>query len=94
MASQPIGEMNGAWSLLAKLALASYVPVILALGSWGWWVSAELIAMAANRWTSKDQTAYMQHHNQIHSDLPPDFVEEGIATNRAGISRLENFHLK
>ena len=90
MTREKIGEMNGGWAMMLKVALASY-PLVLA---WAGWASYEIVAMTANRWTSKNQAEYAAEHARDHAKLPPNHVTAAIESASHRISRLEGFHLK
>jgi hypothetical protein len=46
-------------------------------------------ATNANRWTSKDQSAYMQQHAAQHDALPPEWLRREIARQELEDQRLQ-----
>ncbi len=52
-------------------------------------LKTEMAAMQANRWTSKDQSQYMQHHEEQHDALPPDWMRREIARQETEDKRLQ-----
>ena len=77
----PIGQLNGRWAALLKLALLTY-PILLTAGlTWATWVTASVLELntfmrAGPRWTEKDaqiQTGVIQQwvDARIEAKVPP-----------------------
>jgi hypothetical protein len=83
--AEPLGNLNGSWSILFRIVLV-LVPVFMGLASaWGKWITSELIEhskalveIGANRWTSNDMAQYMLQHQEVHERLPPKHVNDRL----------------
>ena len=92
--SNKVGDLNGKWSLLFKLALATY-PMVL---GWSGWVTVEMITMKANRFTIQDGIA---QHEQYRTELsahadhghPPKWVEASVQDLKVRMDTLDSRNL-
>jgi len=90
----PIGQMNGRWAFLLKLALLTY-PILLTAGlTWATWVTASVLELntfmhAGPRWTEKDakiQTGVIQEwvrgwvDKRLVESVPPKDVIRRLDT--------------
>jgi hypothetical protein len=80
----PIGQMNGRWAALLKLALLTY-PILLTAGlTWATWVTASVLELntfmrGGPRWTEKDaelQTGVIREwvEKRLTESVPPKDV--------------------
>ena len=88
MASQPIGQLNGRWAAMLKVALATYPIILAAAITWSVWVTANIFELRAfaqqgPRWTAKDaeiQTAVVKEwvEDKFRNEVPPKPVIERL----------------
>ena len=87
-AAKTIGNINGPWAVLFKIALVLIVPM---LGSQGW-LAWNVITINASRFTREDGKAVVMEMAQIRSDvarLPPrDLLDRMLTIELTQKSRL------
>ena len=69
MADKTIGGMNGPWALILKLALATYPVLLLALLTWGTWMTVNQL---------KDQSFREQGYEFIRQDYRNHLASEAM----------------
>lgn len=69
MADKTIGGMNGPWALILKLALATYPVLLLALLTWGTWMTVNEL---------KDQSFREQGYEFIRQDYRNHLASEAL----------------
>ena len=69
MADKTIGGMNGPWALVLKLALATYPVLLLALLTWGTWMTVNQL---------KDQSFREQGDQFVRQDYRNHLASEAI----------------
>jgi hypothetical protein len=88
VSNKPIGQLNGRWALLLKVALGTYPVILAAAITWSVWVTANIFELRAfaqqgPRWTAKDaelQTAVVKEwvEDKFRNEVPPKPVTERL----------------
>ena len=88
VSNKPIGQLNGRWALLLKVALGTYPVILAAAITWSVWVTANIFELRAfaqqgPRWTAKDaelQTAIIKAwtEGRFKAEVPPKVVVERL----------------
>ena len=88
VSNKPIGQLNGRWALLLKVALGTYPVILAAAVTWSVWVTANIFELRAfaqqgPRWTAKDaeiQTAVVKEwvEDKFSNEVPPKPVTERL----------------
>jgi len=77
MASQPIGQLNGRWAAMLKVALATYPIILAAAITWSVWVTCNIFELRAS---AQIQTAIVKEwvEDKFRNEVPPKPVTERL----------------
>ena len=77
MASQPIGQLNGRWAAMLKVALATYPIILAAAITWSVWVTCSIFELRAS---AQIQTAVVKEwvEDKFRDEVPPKVVVERL----------------
>ena len=101
MQHKEIGQLNGPWSILLRIALASWPPMLVVVVTWGIWVTKnqfedKAFRESGDRFTQMDGAALKAEvYERLAAQPPPEWRERIIRIETAqleiirGLTRIE-----
>ena len=78
-----VGDLNGHWSVLMRILLVTYPPLLVALITWGSWVTSNIFHLQGEVTIGRERTVSVVEHRA-------DLKMEACMTNiRADLAKLQ-----